>query len=61
MTAAIYQINKSIQHLHPKKLVTLMTSWHKMHQHDHRLRDGCFQKKLEIHVSNSLSNKQKKS
>ena len=35
-----------------------MTSSHKRHQHDYRLKDGYFHKKLEIHVSSSLSNKQ---
>ena len=31
------------------------------HQHDCRLIDGYFHKNLEIHVSNSFSNKQKHS
>ena len=38
-----------------------MTSSRKKRQHDYRLIDSCFHQKLEIHVSSSLSNKQKKS
>ena len=38
-----------------------MASSRKRHQDDYRLIDGCFHKKLEIHVSSSLPNKQKKS
>ena len=57
--ATVYQINK--KSAFKETFFTLMTSSRKKRQHDYRLIDSCFHKKLEIHVSSSLSNKQKKS
>ena len=44
-----------------KSFLILMTFSRKKRQHDYRLVDGCFHKKPKIHVSNSLSDKQKES
>ena len=61
MSAAVYLINRSIQHHTNKNFIILMTSSRKRHQHDYRLIYGYFHKNLEIHFSSNLSNKQKHS
>ena len=61
MSAAVYQINGRIQHLNKQKFLSLMMSSRKRYQYDYKLIDGCFHKKLEIHVSSNSLNKQKHS
>ena len=50
MSAAVYQINRSIQHSNKQKL-SYSDDVSRKRQHDHRLIDGWFHKNLEIHVS----------